>query len=81
MQPIRQYAVLIYGAACKTALDPLELKLKHLLRIVFGLKRYDSVSSLREKFHILTVKELHLKELLKLLVKTLRRESHLEEII
>ena len=34
-----------------------------------------SVSSLGEKYHILTVKELHLKELLKLLVKTLRRES------
>ena len=80
VQPNIQYAVLIYGAACKIALDPLELKLKHLLRIAFGLKKHDSVSSLRENFHILTGKELHLKELLKLLVETLRSESPLEDI-
>ena len=51
-----------------------------MLRIVFGLKKHNSVSSLREKFHNLTVNKLHLKYLLKLLLKTLRRESHLEEI-
>ena len=56
VQPINQYAVLIYGTAFKTALDPLEINLKHLLKILIGLNRHDSVSILREKFHVLTEK-------------------------
>ena len=70
----------MYGTACKTALDPFVLPLKQMVRIVFGLKKHDSIKILREKFHILTLKLLHLKELLKLLVKILRPESHLKEL-
>ena len=63
-------------------MDPLVLPLTQIMRIVFGLKKHDSTKNLREKLHILTVKLLHLKEILilKLLVKILRPESHLKEL-
>ena len=74
-QPIVQYAVLLYGKACITALEPLESKLNHLVRIICG-----SIRALREHNQILTVKELHLKEILKFLVIVLRNENILEAI-
>ena len=39
---------LIYGAAKKSALNPLELILKHLLLKNFGLKKHDSVNGLKK---------------------------------
>ena len=48
---------------------------------MFELKKNYSANTLREKFHISTVTELHLKNFLKLPVKILIRESNLEETI
>ena len=74
VQPIYQYGVLIYGTANKTSLMQLEKQQKYLLRIIFGLRKHQSTSDIRNKFKIPLVRELHLYELLKLLSKILRRE-------
>ena len=74
VQPIYQYGVLIYGTANKTSLMQLEKQQKYLLRIIFGLRKHQSTSDIRNKFKIPLVRELHLYELLILLSKILRRE-------
>ena len=58
----------------------LESKLNHLVRIICGLKKRDSIRAVRERNHFPTVKKFQLKENLKLLVIVLRNESPFEEI-
>ena len=53
-----------YGTTCLTALERLESKLNPLVRIICGLRKRDSIRAVRERNQILTVKELHLKEIL-----------------
>ena len=79
-QPIVQNAVLLYGTACTTAEGPLESKLNHLVRIICGCRKRNSIRAARKLYCVLTVKELHLKEILMFLVVVLRNESPLEEI-
>ena len=67
----------LYGTECIT---PLESKLNQLVRIIFGLIKCESIRSVSEHNQILTLKQLHLNEILKLLVIVLRNESPLEEI-
>ena len=71
VQPIVQNAVLLYGMACKTALEPLESKLTHLVRIICGLRKQDSIRTVRDN-QILAVNELQLKEILQLFITVLR---------
>ena len=70
----------LYGTECITPLGPLESKLNQLVRIICGLIKQDSIRSVSKHNQILTVKQLHLNEILKLLVIVLRNESQLEEI-
>ena len=78
MQPILQYGVLIYACANKTDIKQLDRSQNHIIRIIFGLKKYESVREVKDRFKLLTVTELHTYELLKILVKLLRNEVQSE---
>ena len=75
VQPVLQYGVLIYGCAGKSELKQLNWSQNHIIRIIFGLKKFNSVRDVREKYKLLTPMELHLYELLKLMSKSLRQSS------
>ena len=73
VQPVLQYCVLIYGCAGKSELKQLNYSQNHLIRIMFGVKKFNSVRDVREKYKLLKPMELHLYELLKLMSKSLRQ--------
>ena len=79
LEPIVLICRVLYGAAWKTALDRLASKLSHLVIIIYGVKKQDSVYTVREHNQILTVKELHLKESLNLLIIFYKKESPLKQ--
>ena len=78
VQPILQYGVLVYACANKTDIKQLDWAQNHIIRIIFGLKKYESVREVKDRFKLLTVTELHTYELLKILVKILRNEVQSE---
>ena len=51
---------------------PLERVQKLVWRIIFGIRKYDSINAIRQKHKLLNVRELHVYELLKILSKNLR---------
>ena len=61
-------------------LEPREPKLNHLARIICGSRRRLSAHAVREHNQFSTVKELHLNEILKLLLIALRNECPLNKI-
>ena len=61
-------------------LEPRESKLNHLVRVICGLRKRLSTHAVRERNQFLTVKELHLNEILKLLLIALRNECPLKKI-
>ena len=61
-------------------LEPREPKLNHLVRIICGLRRRLSAHAVREHNQFPTVKELHLNEILKLLLIALRNDCPLNKI-
>ena len=67
MQPILQYGVLIYGTAAKNDIKKLNNKIKHLVELYMGNVSLSQLktSELQQKFNI---EELHLYELLKLVI-------------
>ncbi len=73
--PILQYGVLSYGTANKTILLHLEKTQKMIWRIIFGIKKYESVNETRQKYRLLNVRELHLYELTKVLSKNLQKND------
>ena len=75
IQPIIQYGVLIYGTTNKSNLMPLERVQKLVWRIIFGIRKYDSINAIRQKHKLLNVRELHVYELLKILSKNLRNND------
>ena len=75
VQPVLQYGVLIYGCAGKSELKQLKWSQNHIIRIIVGLKKFSGVRDVREKYKLLTLIELHLYELLKLMSKSLRQSS------
>ena len=74
VQPVLQYGVLIYGCQANRSLNILTGQ-KITIRIIFGLKKFNSVRDVREKYKLLTPMEFHLYELLKLMSKSLRQSS------
>ena len=68
-QPILQYGVLIYGTAARSDIKKLNNKIKRLVRIIYGKRKFDSIEDLRIAGKIYNIKELHLVELLKLITK------------
>ena len=80
IQPVFQYGVLIYGSANKTDLLALE-KIQILLwRILFGIKKFNSINNIRQKHRLLSIRELHVYELMKCLSKIIRNEQHNTEL-
>ena len=66
VQPRYQYGILIYGTAKKSTLQKLQRQQNFLLRIIFRLKIFQEVRSIRQKQKIASIFELHVYELLKL---------------
>ena len=69
MPPILQHGVLIYGTAAKSDIKKLNNKIKHLVRIVYGKRKFESIENFRIAAKIYNIEELHLYELLKLVIK------------
>ena len=53
IQPIIQYGVLIYGTTNISNLMPLERVQKLVWRIIFGIRKYDSINAIRQKHQLL----------------------------
>ena len=84
VQPVVQYGILIYGNSVLSDISLIDSKLKKLIRIIFNKRKFNSVSDLRRKFNLFLAKELHLYEVLKLLIKMLRDEcvvSHVKSYL
>ena len=73
VQPVVQYGILIYGISVLSDISLIDSKLKKI-RIIFIERTFNSVSDLRRKFNLFLAKELHLYEVLKLLIKMLGDE-------
>ena len=84
VQPVVQYGILIYGNSVLSDISLIDSKLKKLIRIIFNKRKFNSVSDLRRKVNLFLAKELHLYEVLKLLIKMLRDEcvvSHVKSYL
>ena len=66
VQPVVQYAVLVYGLTTKSVLLPIDSRVNRLLRIIFSKKKLGSTTK---------TLELHIYELLKLLIKVIRKNA------
>ena len=69
MQPIVQYGVLIYGTSAKSDIEKLNNKTKHLMRVIYGKRKSVSIEDFGIAAKIYNIEELHLYELLKLVIK------------
>ena len=74
VQPRYQYGILIYGTANKSILQKLQRQQNFLLRIIFRLKRFQEVRTIRQRNKIASIFELHVYELLKLMANIIRNE-------
>ena len=72
VQPILQYGVLIYGTAANCDIRKLNNKIKHLVRIMYGKRKLESIEDIRNAAKIYKKEMLHLYELLKLVAKKIR---------
>ena len=72
VQPILQYGVLIYGTAANSDIKKLNNKIKHLVRIIYGKRKFESIENFRIAAKNYNIEELHLYELLKLVIKKIR---------
>ena len=64
-QSVIQYGILVYGCTNKTNLHPTYQAQKRIVRAIFVMKNWDSVSGHFRKFNLLTVYELHIQSLLR----------------
>ena len=80
IQPVLQYGVLIFGSANKTDLLALEKIQKLVWRILYGVKKFNSINNIRQKHRLVSIRELHFYELMKCLSKTIRNEHHNTEL-
>ena len=68
VQPILQYGVLIYGTAAKSDIKKFNNKIKHLVRIIYDKRKFESIENFRTAAKINNIEELHLYEPLKLCI-------------
>ena len=80
VQPIIQYGVIAYGSTTKSILEPIDNKVNRLLRIIFIKKKFESTTKIREENNIYSTQELHIYELLKLLIKVIQKECNVEQL-
>ena len=53
---------------------------KLVWRTLFGVKKINSINNIRQKHPLLSIRELHVYELMKCLIKTIRNEHHNTEL-
>ena len=80
IEPILQYAVLIYGAISRNVLKSLEKLSNCLVKTIFHKRKLYSIDSLWEGHKDYTFKELNTYELLKTLFSVLRIECKIETL-
>ena len=80
VQPIIQYGAIAYGSTTKSILQPIDNKVNRLLRIIFFQKKFESTTKIREENNIYSTQELHIYELLKLLIKMIRKECNVKQL-
>ena len=73
VQPVVQYGILTYGVSVLSDISLIDSQLKKLIRLFFNKRTFNSVSDLRRKFNLFLAKELHLYEVLKLLIRNAKR--------
>ena len=74
IRPVVQYGVLNYGTTSKTKIMKIEKYQRFIWRTIFNLQRKALVETLRVKYKLFTVRELHIYELCKVLIKALNRK-------
>ena len=72
VQPILQYGILVYGTAAKSDIKKLNNKIKHLVRFVYWKRKFESIENFRIAAKIYNIEEIHLYELLKLVIEKIR---------
>ena len=84
VQPVVQYGILVSGNSVSSDILLIDSKLKNFVRIIFNRRKFNSVSDLRRKFNLFWATELHLYEVLKLMINKLRDEcvvSHVKSFL
>ena len=74
VQPILNYGVFVNGTSSKTTLQPLEIKIKQIARIIFKKRKMETTLQNRENYAMHSIKDLHIFELLQKLTEILRSE-------
>ena len=69
MKPFTVWPSFIYGTAFKTKLVHLEKVQNMIWRIVFGIKKYESLNATKQTYRLLNARELHVYELTNVLSK------------
>ena len=59
MQPILQYGVLVYGTTAKSDIKKPNNKIKHLVKIIYGKRKFESIEDFRIEAKIYNIEELH----------------------
>ena len=80
---IIQYGILVYGCSSYSNLLPIYNLLKKILRLIYFRKKSDSANDIFVKNNLLNIYQLHIYELLKLVLKSLsglHRESYLNSL-
>ncbi len=83
IKSIIQYGILIYGCCSFTALNPIFLLQKKIMKFILFGKRYDTSEDLFQQCKILNVSELHTYELLKFVFRSINNhhtQQHLNNI-
>ena len=69
------YGLLVYGSACKSKIEEIEMAQRRIIRAIFFRKKYDSIKDIFERKQILTVFELYVNEIFREVFYQLRSES------
>ena len=80
VKTVVQYGILVYGTASRATMQKNDAKINRILRVIFFVQKFDSVSLIREKYKVFSAQELHLYEVFKLMTKCIRRESCIMDI-
>ena len=75
VKPIVQYGIMIYGSTNENFLKPINMLTKIILKIIFWERKYESIEQIRVKNLISNAPELHALEIVKLLVKLIKKQT------
>ena len=75
VNPIIQYGVLVYGCAPFSNLQPIHRTLRRIMRTIFFLPKFANVQHLIASHELPTVYELHIYELIKLIINAISEKQ------